>query len=82
MTVNALSKIIDKLKEKGLGRNNIGVDKKSLFDGNGTWQICDIKTAEYEWLPICDGDGFSKTNKNGSESIKQYLVLKGGFLNE
>lgn len=79
MTINALSKILNQLKEKGLGRKGVTVDKKSLFDGNGTWQICDIKCAEYELLPFCDGDGFSKTNKDGTESIRQYLVLKGGF---
>ena len=77
MTLNAFIKRLQDLAGKGWGRASVAVNRDSLFDGNGTWNICDIEAAGAEMISICDGDGFHVENKDGSERTRATVILKG-----
>lgn len=58
MTLNALLKKLQKLQDAGHGRLPVTVNKESLWDGNGTFVICDVDTAEVKHVEKVDEDGF------------------------
>ncbi len=77
MTLNAFIKKLQKLQAKGHGKYRMGVDKESLFDGNGSWVICTIEEASAEAIYQSNDDGGIYVNKDGSERIRNTIVLRG-----
>ncbi|MFH1850993.1 MAG: hypothetical protein ABIA75_01470 [Candidatus Neomarinimicrobiota bacterium] len=77
MTIQKLHKILSELIDQGHGRKTILVNKPSLWDGNETFELCEITDTDYRWYPIVDGDGFSIENKDGMEHGKHALILIG-----
>ncbi len=77
MTVSKLKKLLEQIESKGNGRAQVCVDKGSLHDGNGTWGICEVNSAEVQVVNIVDGDGWMATRKDGSERTKTCLVICG-----
>ena len=78
MTLNALIKELEKLRDKGHGRCKISVDKSSLWDGNGCFDICDIKTADREIINVGEGDGGIAVTSKGVERLVDVIILRGG----
>lgn len=76
MTLNRLIKVLQKLA-KNDGRSEVVVDKPSLWDGNGTFDICSIKSAKVEMVTEVDGDGCAVENKDGSTRERRKVVLQG-----
>jgi len=76
MTLNRLIKELQKLA-KNDGRSEVVVDKPSLWDGNGTFDICSIKSAKVDSVTECDGDGFAVQNKDGSTRERRRVILQG-----
>lgn len=74
MTVAKLIKMLEKLPP----RAKVVVDKESLWDGNGTFTISNVESLEYEFVNLCDGDGFTEFRKDGSEKGSFQAILKGG----
>lgn len=74
MTVGQLEKILAGIPNK---RTKVTVDKYTLWDGNDTFNICDVKDAEVTWVNFADGDGFTMYTKKGLERGSLQLVLKG-----
>lgn len=77
MTLNALIKQLQKLQAQGHGRSAVTVDKDSLSDGNGTWNICDINSVSEIWVRQVDGDGFGVFRYDGTEKGRTCIVLSG-----
>lgn len=74
MTVGKLEKILASIKNK---RMKISVEKDTLWDGNGCFQICHVDKAEEQYVPLADDDGFMAYTKAGVERGSIQLVLKG-----
>lgn len=74
MTVGKLEKILAGIKDK---RTKVTVEKDTLFDGNGCFQICNLDKASIQWVPLADADGFRAYTKAGVERGSVQLVLKG-----
>lgn len=74
MTVTQMIRQLEAIKDN-YGNIRISVNKPGLIDGNGTFQICDVVDVKREWVPTVDGDGFSETNKDGSERGTWRAVL-------
>lgn len=77
MTLNKLAKMIQRLIDEGHGRENVCVDKDSLFDGNNSWSVCRIESLQSECVHVADDDGGTAINKDGSERMMQCVILKG-----
>lgn len=77
MTLNQLIKRLQELADKGYGRWKIAVDKSSLWDGNGSFEICNIDRASPERINMCDADGCLETWKNGAEKMQKTIILRG-----
>jgi hypothetical protein len=77
MTVGKLEKILAEIKDK---RMKVTVDKFTLWDGNATFNICELDKAEPMWVGLADGDGFRMHTKKGVERGSVQLVLKGDNL--
>jgi len=78
LTLGRLIKELTALKSKGLSDSiQVCVDKTTLFDGNGTFNACNLNDVEHTYVNIVDGDGFTIENKNGSERIRSTILLKG-----
>jgi hypothetical protein len=77
VTVTQLIKKLEDIRKSGGGRNQVVVDKPSFWDGNGTFNQCDIHDVSCEVISIVDGDGFAIINKDGSERCRTSVVLKG-----
>jgi hypothetical protein len=75
MTLSAFIKLLQKLEAKGHGRRTICVDKEALYDGNGTFNICQVADADTLWLREVDGDGWGIENKDGTERGKTCIVI-------
>ena len=52
----------------------------SLNCGNGTWSMCDVEKAEPTIINVCDGDGWTIENKDGTERTKRTVALIGHWL--
>lgn len=74
MTVGQLEKILAGIPNK---RTKVTVDKYTLWDGNDTFNICDVTEAGVTWVNLADGDGFTMYTKKGVERGSLQLVLKG-----
>lgn len=77
MTLDKLIRELQKLQAANWGRAKIAVDVESFDDGNGTWQICDVRAVDASYVRQVDGDGFGIENKDGTERTKACVVLKG-----
>lgn len=77
MTISKLIKELQKLQEEWGPRTVITVNKKSFWDGNGTFEICAVTKVEGALINIADGDGFHEENKDGSERMLRCVVLSG-----
>jgi len=75
MTLDRLKKIVDAEVARRNGRARVCVDKSSLWDGNGTFVICDLAAAKIDHIPIVDGDGFHLEYKDGTEKLRRCFVL-------
>ena len=52
------------------------------FDGNGTFNICDIAAASVTEVFQADGDGFLVENKDGSHRSSWKVALQGVYADE
>ncbi len=77
MTLSKLIKVLQKMEREGAGRSPVGVDKTTLWDGNGTFEVCDVVKVQFMVLDVADDDGFAKYTKRGHGITKGTVVLKG-----
>ena len=77
MTVNALIQRLNSIRDSGGGRMLVVVDKDSLWDGNGTFDNCEIHSVETHLIYMVDGDGGVIVNKDGSQRCRTSAVLSG-----
>ncbi len=80
-TVARLHKELGKLIEQGHGRKPVKINKATFrnpLEDDGA-VIMDIHIIEGPaWIPVCDDDGGTKWNRDGTESGSRVVVLKGG----
>ena len=79
MTLNKLLKVLTKLSDQGMGKCQVVVDKQSLWDGNGTFNVCEVDGASSIIMNICDGDGFHIENKRGGERLRDAICIYGKY---
>lgn len=77
MTLNAFIKALEKIRDKGHGRCKVAVDKDSLWDGNGCFNICDVNAAEYCVINVADDDGGIACDSKGVERMTRAIVIRG-----
>ncbi len=77
MTVSKLIKLLQAIERKGHGRATICVEKDTLWDGNGTFELCDVSKVVHEITPMSDDDGFTRLTKRGQEVTRNSVVLIG-----
>lgn len=77
MTLSKLIKELQKLEAKGAGRVHVGVDKSTLWDGNGTFEVCDVVSVKYKVLEMADDDGFARYTKRGRGIVRSTIVIEG-----
>ena len=81
ITVSALYKKLEKLVKEGHGRKPVCIDKSSFShpcEEDGAVVIGVEEVTRPHWIPTLDDDGGQKINKDGSESGRAVMVLKGG----
>ena len=79
MTVARLHKMLGKMVEAGNGRRPVCVNKASFYhplESDGV-AILDVTEAKAETIAMAD-DGWTATNKDGSEKTRKVFVLGGG----
>ena len=79
MTLNQLHKQLSTLIQQGFGRRHVCIDKESFThnlegDGCTILPVCRVDTA---LIPQIDGDGWTITNKDGTER-ERFTVILGG----
>lgn len=79
MTLNAFIKKLQKLAGAGHGRAKVTADRPTFYDGNGTWNICDVRSVKHDRVNQINGDGFHEENKDGSERTKSCIVISGDY---
>lgn len=77
MTLSKFIKELQKLEKAGHGRATVGVNKRTLWDGNETFCICEVAEVDHDFVSIVDGDGFTEFNKDGTERTKSTVIIKG-----
>lgn len=82
LTVSKLIKLLQKIEADGYGRSQVVVDTSTLWDGNGTFNICDIAAASVTEVFQADGDGFRVENKDGSHRSSWKVALQGVYADE
>lgn len=81
MTVKALHKKLGELVTAGHGRKPVCVNKDSFYsplEDDGAVIIGVESVSGPKWIGNIDDDGFTKWNKDGSESGRSTVVLEGG----
>lgn len=79
MTISKLHQRLGKMIANGAGRRLVCVSKTTFThpcEGDGC-TILDVQDAFLQMIPQSDGDGGTKINKDGSESMRGCLVLVG-----
>ena len=79
MTLNQLYKPLGQLIAKGHGRETVCIDKPSFthpLEADGV-VYQDISGVRAEVFTMCDGDGFTIINKDGSERVRGGFLLYG-----
>lgn len=80
MTVAKLHKLLGKMVEDGQGRRPVCVNKDSFYhplESDGV-SILDVTEAAADTITIADDDGWTATNKDGSERFRKVFVIGGG----
>lgn len=80
MTVARLHKMLGQLIEEGQGRWAVVVNKASFYhplEGDGV-VILDVTEAKAGTTTMADDDGWTATNKDGSEKTRKVFMLGGG----
>lgn len=80
MTVAKLHKVLGQLVEEGQGRRPVVVNKASFYsplESDGV-VILDVTEAKADTITMADDDGWTATNKDGSEKTRRVVVLGGG----
>lgn len=81
LTVARLHKELGKLIEQGHGRKPVNVHKESFhhpLESDGA-VILDVESIQGPvWISMADDDGGTKWNRDGTESGKRVVILKGG----
>jgi len=77
MKIEKLYKILAQAIRCGHGSKEVFVDKPSLNDGNGTFDICSLESGKMLTFNIVDGDGGLVFLKNGTEKLRAGLILSG-----
>ncbi len=52
MTLSRLIKNLQLLEMKHGGRVTVCVNKDTFWDGNQSWELCDLLHARYEYAPV------------------------------
>ena len=80
MTIARLHKILGELVLNGQGRRPVCVNKASFYHPleNDGVVILDVTEAMSRSITIADGDGWTATNKDGSEKTRSVFILGGG----
>lgn len=76
-TVNRLHKELGKLIEAGYGRQIVTVDKESFQHNLTEVTFHELAGLGIQYVAMCDDDGGTKWNKNGTESHSTILILAG-----
>jgi hypothetical protein len=76
MTLNKFIKELLKL-QKHHGRSVVAVDKPTFWDGNGTFNACEVKSVDAISVNVSDGDGFTKTDRRGRECTRVNVLISG-----
>jgi hypothetical protein len=77
MTLDAFIKTLEKLRDQGHGRCHVVVDKDSLWDCNGDFDICRVSEASCEIVYVGDGDGGIAYTAKGVERTTRNIVIRG-----
>lgn len=80
MTVARLHKMLGQLVEEGQGRRPVVMNKASFYhplESDGV-VILDVTEAKPDTTTMADDDGWTATNKDGSEKTRKVFVLGGG----
>ena len=84
MTVARLHKMLGELVADGQGRRPVCVNKASFYhplEGDGVW-ILDVTEAKADTITMADDDGWTATNKDGSEKTRKVFVIGGGHVRD
>lgn len=84
MTVAKLHKLLGTLVESGQGRRPVCVNKESFYhplEDDGV-VILDATEAKAQTITIADDDGFTATNKDGSEKTRKVFLIGGGHVRD
>ena len=77
MTIKKLIQELQKLGDAHGMKTRVCANTKDLRETcNDVWPIVDISTAHVEYVDQCDGDGFYKFNKDGSQVTRKCLILR------
>ena len=74
--------MLGELVESGQGRRPVCVNKASFWhplERDGT-VILDATEAKADTITMCDDDGGTATNKDGSERTRKVFVIGGGHV--
>lgn len=81
LTVGRLHKILGEMVADGRARRPICINKDSFWhplESDGV-VILDVTEVKEQCVIQSDDDGGAKTNKDGTESLRQCVVLGGGY---
>jgi len=84
MTVAKLHKLLGTLVEEGQGRRPVCVNKDSFYhplESDGV-AILDVTEAKVDTITMADDDGWTATNKDGSEKTRKVFVIGGGHVRD
>lgn len=76
MTVDKLIKRLEKMRDKHGPRTPVSVNSDEMQRGcNRTFEITDVGSVKFDWIPTCDGDGGLAFRKDGTERGSWRIVL-------
>ena len=84
MTVAKLHKLLGTLVEEGQGRRPVCVNKASFYhplESDGV-AILDVTEAKADSITMVDYDGWTATNKDGTERTRKVFVIGGGHVRD
>jgi hypothetical protein len=77
VTIEKLIKLLQMNGEIYGMKTQVCADTKALRDTcNDVWAIVNVSSASVEYIEQCDGDGFTKFKKDGSQAERKCLVLR------
>ena len=84
ITVAKLHKMLGELVESGQGRRPVCVNKSSFYhplESDGV-VILDVTEAKTDTITMADDDGWTATNRDGSEKTRKVFVIGGGHVRD